>query len=264
MASILGYEMLTDDYGTRRIKIAFNPQAEIFEVANPSIAGNPAWLPDIAYVFDPATSMVQRVTHYCQANPGCTQDAIFKVIERLRGVIHNHVGIIDLSEELDIETVTEALPRTSRAMTSVAMTKSDGYRENVAAARRGGARGRAIVAGQTREGRSAAVRELKRFRNCNDCCRIAGSTAVRKLEGCRDGKDHCRFAGSTAVQELEGCRDGKDCCRIAVLNRLSKREPRKMRKDAKGRAWDGSGDPCYAVKRDWESNEWTPSLRHTG
>lgn len=151
MASILGYEVLTDDYETRRIRIAFNPQEEGFEVANPAIAGNPAWIPDIAYVFDPATSMFQLVTHYCQANPGCTQDAIFKVIERLRGVIHNHVGIIDLSEELDIETVTEFLPRTSRAMTSVAMTKSDGYREDVAAARRGGAWGRAIVAGQTRE-----------------------------------------------------------------------------------------------------------------
>ena len=55
MASILGDEVLTDDYETRRIQIAFNPQTEIFEVANPAIAGNPAWITDIAYVFDPAT-----------------------------------------------------------------------------------------------------------------------------------------------------------------------------------------------------------------
>lgn len=88
---------------------------------------------------------------YCQANILFTQDAIFKVIERLRGIIHNHVGIIDLSEELDIETVTEILPPSSCAMTSVAMTKSNRYGEDEAAARRNGARGRAIVAGQTRE-----------------------------------------------------------------------------------------------------------------
>jgi hypothetical protein len=168
-ASILGYEVLTDDYETRRIRIAFNPQEEIFEVANPAIAGNPAWITDIAHVFDPATSMFQLVTHYCQANPGCTQDAIFKVIERLRGVIHNHFGIIDLSEELDIETVTEILPRISRALTSVAMTKSDGYWEDVAAARRGGAWGREIVAGQAREppvkdGRRRCAREERGVR----------------------------------------------------------------------------------------------------
>ena len=154
MASILGDEVLTDDYETRRIQIAFNPKTEIFEVANPAIAGNPAWITDIAYVFDPATSIFQLVTNYCQANSGCTQDAIFKVIERLRGIIHNHVGIIDLSEELDIETVTEILPRTSRAMTSIAMTQSDSYGEDEAAARRSGARGRAIVAGQAREPRN--------------------------------------------------------------------------------------------------------------
>lgn len=86
MASILGYGVLTDDYETRRIKIAFNPQEEIFEVANPAIAGNPAWITDIAQVFDPATRMFQLVTHNCQANPGCKQDTIFKVIERMRGV----------------------------------------------------------------------------------------------------------------------------------------------------------------------------------
>ena len=39
------------------------------------------------------------------------QDAVFKVIEKLRGIIHNHVGIIELAEDLDIETVTEIFIR---------------------------------------------------------------------------------------------------------------------------------------------------------
>lgn len=37
MASLLGIEVLTDDYETVRIRIAFNPQDESFEVANPAI-----------------------------------------------------------------------------------------------------------------------------------------------------------------------------------------------------------------------------------
>ena len=38
MASLLGAEVLTDDYETVRIRIAFNPQTEGFEVANPAIS----------------------------------------------------------------------------------------------------------------------------------------------------------------------------------------------------------------------------------
>ena len=37
MASLLGIEVLTDDYETVQIRIAFNPQNETFEVANPAI-----------------------------------------------------------------------------------------------------------------------------------------------------------------------------------------------------------------------------------
>jgi hypothetical protein len=115
MASLLGMEVLTGDYETRHIHIAFNPQKEIFEVANPAIRKNVAWLPDVAKVFEPATSVFQLVNDYCKANPVCSQDSIFKVIEKLRGITHNHVGIIELAEDLDIETVTEIFIRVNSA-----------------------------------------------------------------------------------------------------------------------------------------------------
>ena len=51
MAALLGTEVLTEDYETVQIRIAFNPQDEKFEVANPAIRKNPAWLPDVAAVF---------------------------------------------------------------------------------------------------------------------------------------------------------------------------------------------------------------------
>ncbi|MFQ1807376.1 DUF262 domain-containing protein [Aeromonas veronii] len=115
MASLLGVEVLTEDYETVQIRIAFNPQTESFEVSNPAIRKNAAWLPDVSAVFNSTTSVFQLVSDYCIANAGCSQDAIFKVIERLRGIVHNHVGIIELAEDLDIETVTEIFIRVNSA-----------------------------------------------------------------------------------------------------------------------------------------------------
>lgn len=115
MAALLGVEVLNDDYETVQIRIAFNPQEETFEVANPAIQKNAAWLPDVAKVFDPATSVFQLVNDYCSANAGSSQDKVFKVIEKLRGIVHNHVGIIELAEDLDIETVTEIFIRVNSA-----------------------------------------------------------------------------------------------------------------------------------------------------
>ena len=115
MASLLGTEVLTDDYETKQIQIAFNPQDETFEVSNPAIRKNAAWIPDVAKVFEHSTSVFKLVGDYCQANDGCSQDTVFKVIEKLRGITHNHVGIIELAEDLDIETVTEIFIRVNSA-----------------------------------------------------------------------------------------------------------------------------------------------------
>jgi hypothetical protein len=115
MASLLGTEVLNDDYETVQIRIAFNPQEEAFEVSNPAIQKNAAWLPDVAKVFDPAVSVFQLVSDYCGANVGVSQNDVFRVIEKLRGIVHNHVGIIELSENLDIETVTEIFIRVNSA-----------------------------------------------------------------------------------------------------------------------------------------------------
>ena len=115
MASLLGIEVLTDDYETVQIRIAFNPQNETFEVANPAIRKNPVWINDVGLVFKPETSIFKLVSEYCVVNPDCQQDKIFIVIDKLRGIINNHVGIIELSEDLDIETVTEIFIRVNSA-----------------------------------------------------------------------------------------------------------------------------------------------------
>jgi hypothetical protein len=114
MAALLGREVLTKDYETVRIRIAFHPQAERFEVANPAISKDGAWIEDIADVFS-STKLFQLVGDYCAKNPDTTQDAVFASIEKLRKIINNHVGIIELADDLDIETVTEIFIRVNSA-----------------------------------------------------------------------------------------------------------------------------------------------------
>lgn len=119
MAALLGTEVLTDDYETVRIRIAFNPIEEKFEVANPAISKNSAWISDVSSVFAPNASLFQLVNEYCTANPESSKDEVFRVIEKLRGIVHNHVGIIELAEDLDIETVTEIFIRVNSAGASL-------------------------------------------------------------------------------------------------------------------------------------------------
>lgn len=111
MAALLGQEVVNKDYRKVRIRIAFHPAEERFEVLNSAIAKDAAWIPDIAAVFDPHTSIFGLVNTYCDKNPGTDKDEIFRSIERLRGITSNQIGLIELDSDLDIETVTEIFIR---------------------------------------------------------------------------------------------------------------------------------------------------------
>jgi hypothetical protein len=139
MAALLGREVLTEDYETVRIKIAFNPIGEKFEVANPAIRKDASWIEDVATLFAPEAKLLQVTRTYTQANPGVDEDQIFTTLEKLRKIINNHVGIIELAEDLDIETVTEIFIRVNSAgarldQADFAMSKiaaNDGYGGNL-------------------------------------------------------------------------------------------------------------------------------------
>jgi hypothetical protein len=115
MAALLGQQVVTKDYEKVRIRIAFNPLEERFEVSNVTSIKNPVWIPDVADVFAPGASLFALVNAYCERNPGTEQDAIFQVIERLRKITSNLVGVIELDGDLDIETVTEIFIRVNSA-----------------------------------------------------------------------------------------------------------------------------------------------------
>jgi hypothetical protein len=115
MAALLGIEVLTKDYDTVRIRIAFHPQEERFEVANPAIIADPAWIADVADVFSPDASLFEIVDQYCMKNPATDQRKVSMVIEKLKKIQNNSVGVIDLADDLDIETVTEIFIRVNSA-----------------------------------------------------------------------------------------------------------------------------------------------------
>lgn len=115
MAGLLGQHVLTKDYQTVRIRIAFHPIDEKFEVSNPAIARDVAWIPDVSELFAPDASLLKASNKYAQANPQVDQESVHTTLERLRNIVHNNVGIIELNENLDIEEVTEIFIRVNSA-----------------------------------------------------------------------------------------------------------------------------------------------------
>ena len=119
MAALLGREVLTKNYKTIRIRIAFHPDEERFEVSNPAIGRDSAWIDDIARVFAPEASLTELTDAYAEKNPDASRRRISLILERLRKIINNSVGVIELAEDLDIETVTEIFIRVNSAGTEL-------------------------------------------------------------------------------------------------------------------------------------------------
>jgi hypothetical protein len=119
MASLLGMEVLTKDYERVRIRIAFNPLAEgdepSFEVSNPAIAKNSLWIPDVSKLFQTDADLFEQTDSYVARNPEIDRNRVGKSLQRLLKIVNNSVGLIELAEDLDIETVTEIFIRVNSA-----------------------------------------------------------------------------------------------------------------------------------------------------
>lgn len=111
MAGILGIRIINKDYQRVKITIAFQPQSRRFEVSNPAIGKDKAWIPDISEIFAPEFKVLKFVSEYCDRNEATNQDDIYESLELLRSIVNNHLGLIELSSDLDIETVTEIFIR---------------------------------------------------------------------------------------------------------------------------------------------------------
>lgn len=109
-AAVLGEYVINKEYDKVRIKIAFNPQTESFEVQNPAILKDKSWIPDISEVMN-SGSIIQIVRKYAELNADKDIDVIERNISNLLSIQHKQIGTIDLAHDLDIETVTEIFIR---------------------------------------------------------------------------------------------------------------------------------------------------------
>ncbi|MCY4288124.1 MAG: DUF262 domain-containing protein [Aestuariivita sp.] len=110
-AAVSGHQIVDKNYRTKRITIAFNPDQKRFEVSNPAIRRDRAWIPDIATLFTPEIKLLRRVNDYCANNPKTDEETIFERIARLRDIRNNLLGLIELNSDLDVETVAEIFVR---------------------------------------------------------------------------------------------------------------------------------------------------------
>lgn len=110
-AAILGQYVVDKDYRRIKIKIAFHPVEERFEVQNPAILKDKVWLHDISDALSGKVGLIKLVRDYSALNPEVEESQVEKAFTRLMSITKKPIGMIELVPELDIETVTEIFIR---------------------------------------------------------------------------------------------------------------------------------------------------------
>lgn len=119
MTALAGQNIINEDYKTTRIKIAFDPfaaltgddEAEIFAVQTPAHIKSSRWIPDIAEIFSDDFSRFKFINNYCAANPDMKDESLDSIISKLKGLVNQSIGIIELSDSLQIDIVTDIFVR---------------------------------------------------------------------------------------------------------------------------------------------------------
>lgn len=110
-AAILGEYVIDKTYRRVKIKIAFNPLTERFEVQNPAILKDKTWLPDISEAISGNVDLFEIAENYFEANPDVDKKHVRNALTNLVNIPRKQIGIIELAHDLDIETVTEIFIR---------------------------------------------------------------------------------------------------------------------------------------------------------
>lgn len=110
-AAVLGQPVVNKEYRKVRISIAFHPTEERFEVSNPAIAKDAAWLADVSPLVGGQTDLFDAVEDYLAANPGADKSKVKDNLRNLADIAKKQIGLIELSHDLDIATVSEIFIR---------------------------------------------------------------------------------------------------------------------------------------------------------
>jgi hypothetical protein len=108
-AAILGQYVVNKNYKRVKIKIAFHPIEEKFEVQNSAILKDKTWLPDIAEAIN--GDLFEIADRYFELNPDVDKKQARNAFSKLINIPKKQIGMIELAPDLDIETVTEIFIR---------------------------------------------------------------------------------------------------------------------------------------------------------
>lgn len=139
MTAISGIPVINSEYKKDRIKIAFNPfealsedkDAEIFAVQDQSHLRGKKWIPDVAEIFKNDFSVFAFIKKYCADNPEMDPEILDKILTNLRSIGNRLIGVIELSENLDIDIVTDIFIRINSKGT--ALSQGDFVMSKIAA-----------------------------------------------------------------------------------------------------------------------------------
>lgn len=109
-AAILGESIINDEYKEVKIKISFNPLTEQFATQTPATLKDVVWIPDISELVK-NEDLLSFVDSYMEKNPSADRKLIGANIQKLLQIKNVQIGVIELAEELDIETVTNIFIR---------------------------------------------------------------------------------------------------------------------------------------------------------
>lgn len=110
-AAVLGQQVVNREYRKVRISIAFHPIEERFEVSNPAITKNAAWISDVSSIVGGEIDLFDAVEKYLADNPSADKSKVKDNLRNLADIAKKQIGLIELSHDLDIETVTEIFIR---------------------------------------------------------------------------------------------------------------------------------------------------------
>lgn len=139
MTAIAGIPVVNANYKKERVKIAFNPfealsedkDAEIFAVQDQSHLKGKKWIPDVAEIFKNNFSVFSFIMKYCSDNPDMGPETLDKILTNLRSIGNRLIGVIELSENLDIDIVTDIFIRINSKGT--ALSQGDFVMSKIAA-----------------------------------------------------------------------------------------------------------------------------------
>lgn len=110
-AAIAGQQVVNQDYKQVRIRIAFHPLEERFEVCNPAIEKDKAWLTDISPIVSGEQKAHKVARDYLALNPEVSEDLVYERLDKLCDIVKKQIGLIELAPDLEIDTVTEIFIR---------------------------------------------------------------------------------------------------------------------------------------------------------